>query len=105
VPRMKRLTRYPVTYINLIEAAYRRPVRITLDTESTAVSLRADIYLFRKAIEQQVKKSPTRKLTALWSKARYVQLRVVGNVLIAEPRKDKTRAVSKALAGSDKTTA
>lgn len=65
MPRPKQLDRYPESYYDLFERAYRAPIRIPTSSASAAANLRSELYTFRRVLRANVTEGKTRREVAL----------------------------------------
>lgn len=84
--RPKPFHRYPPTYRELVASASEAPVRIECKSERRARSMRNELYTYRSVLFRHADRQPTAENLQLAILADWIQFRIEGTELIAEPR-------------------
>lgn len=85
MPREKKIERYPKNYFTLMERAYKRRVTIECGSETEAVNLRAELYVFRTVLIRNPGHNPRAAYCAS-----HIRFKVDGSNLHVEPKPSST---------------
>lgn len=102
MPRLRKLTRYPIAFLRLFERASKREVVVPCASPAAVRTLRAELYFFRRALRLEAARRKSGKLTAAAEMAQSVALHVEGSALVAKPKVTRAEiAVQKAIGSSE----